>query len=156
MPSTRRGFRYAIAGPWRVPRTALPSGLADAMANLGRAEARRIGRVIVGLLLRIDLGRDAGVVVFDLASEGRGIPAQHRCDQLRYFAGDVDAAARGVHRHPQPPGQDVVQVQRALVGHRVVGFTLEVVRCSCQRLTQIRLLLNKFKQLHDRGAVPAE
>ena len=47
-------------------------------------------------------------------------------------------------------------MQRALVGHRVVGFTLEVVRCSRQRLTQIWVPLNKFKQLHDRGAVPAE
>src|SRR3954451_24699677 len=96
--------------------------------NLGGSEPCGVGRSVVELGLRVALGGDPAPVVLDLPLDPRGVPAQDRRDDVGDLAGDVATAVPGADRHPQPAGQQVVEVQRALVRGAVVRLDLEVAR----------------------------
>ena len=80
-----------------------------------KADPIRIGRLVVGLSLAFTLGANARIVVFDLAVERRFVPAQDRAHQCGRRSRGDDAAIEGLDRDSRPSGQDVVQMERALV-----------------------------------------
>ena len=78
-------------------------------------------------------------VVLDLPRGALGVPAEHPRHERGDLRRGLDAAVRGLDRHPRPPGQDVVQVQRALGEHRVHHLGGQVARRPGQRPGERRM-----------------
>ena len=117
---------------------------------------QRVRRLVVGLGLRVTLGLHPGQVGLDLAGDGRLGPAEHAAHQLGDLLGAVDAAVRVLDRDAGPPGEHVVQVQRALVVRPVHDLDLQVVRCGRQRLEQFGVVLGEPEHLVDQRAVAVQ
>src|SRR6478672_5023641 len=77
--------------------------------------ARTVGRLVVGHRLRRALRLDALAVVLDLVVDGVGVPTEDRRDDLGGRARGADGAVPGLDGQPGAPGQDVVEVEGALV-----------------------------------------
>ena len=72
-----------------------------------------------------------------LAVDVLGAPAQHRRNDFGDLAGAVDTAVRVLDRDPHPPGQDVLEVQRALGRGGVPRLDLQVHRRLGDRRQQL-------------------
>ena len=103
--------------------------------DLRRAEPGRVGGPVVELVLRVAFGGDPRPVVLDLVARSprRPSPAPARRSRRSPRRTSTPRCQVSIDTR-SPAGQDVVQVQRALVRDRVVGLGLQVARGVLQRL----------------------
>ena len=91
------------------------------------AEPGGVRGVVVLLRLRLALRSHPRPVVLDLAICRGVVPSQDGSDQTGHRRGRGEAAIPGLDRDPGATRQDVVKVQRSLVGGRVPGLRQQVV-----------------------------
>ncbi len=120
---------------------------AEGSGQLGRAahgDAPRVGgaqplgvRLGVGeLLLRLELGLDAGDVAGHLGLDARLVPARAGATISAAARAPLDAAARGLDGDAGAAREHVVEVQRSLVRGGVQRLDLEVLLGAGERLVE--------------------
>ena len=87
--------------------------------GVGGGDPGGVGSQVVVLLLRPSLGLDPGGVGLDLVRDPLVVPAEDRRDQVGDGLGRLGAAVGRLDRDAGTPGEDVVEVQRALVARGV-------------------------------------
>src|SRR5215207_10993224 len=75
-----------------------------------------VGSEVVGLFLRDPLGLNPSTVDVDLGSNVSGVPAEYVRDQFGDGRSRTHAAVRNLDGYPGASGQQIVEVQGALVG----------------------------------------
>src|SRR6478672_13973724 len=93
---------------------------------VGAAASRLVGGGVVGHRLADPFSLDPTEVDVDLLLGAGLVPAEDGGDEGCRGRGGGDAAVPGLDGDPGPPGEDVGEVQRALVGGRVDDLRLEV------------------------------
>ena len=126
--AVRPGRRSHARGPGRAGRDAHSGSdpVARPHPHVRRAEPGGVGGQVVGLVLRLPLGRDPRAVVLDLAGDACWSQPRTGATSSATSGAAACAAVPGLDRDPGPAGQDVVQVQRALVRGGVARLDLQV------------------------------
>ena len=102
------------------------------------AQARGVGRFVIGLLLTEPFGFHPGQVVLDFAFALRIAPAKDFSHQLSDYRARGHTAVPRLDGNPGAAGQDIVDMAGALVGGCVDSFCGQVVIGTRQRLGQFR------------------
>ena len=121
-----------------------------------RFTGAQAGSRVVVAGLGLAFGFDAGGVVRHLARDLLVGPAERAGHEPRRGLGGAQAAVPGLDRRARAPGEDVLQVRRALVRGGVDDLDLEVVVGPGQRLAERRVVGDQRQQVVEQRAVAVQ
>ena len=106
--------------------------------------------------LSLELSLSVLLECSDFCLLGSLIPAQQRRDEVGHRIGGIDAAIGVLNGDAQSAGENVFEVQCALMGDGVAHLGPQVVLRIRQRFEQLRVFLCRSQDFAQQGTVAAE